>query len=140
MINRIKLGVVVLLAVFALVYVSEARAVDVEKKTNLTGTWAASGTWVGSGSWSETWTIKQKGKKITGSSNAGYNFKGRVKGSKINFKISAGCYPTYTGTVSNNTMSGTMECEDHSYSGTWSATKTTDAPEVSGASSAGPGE
>ena len=140
MINRIKLGVMVLLAVFALVYVSEVRAVDVEKKSNLTGTWAASGTWVDWGPWSETWTIKQKGKKITGSSNAGYDFKGKVKGSKINFQILAGCYPKYTGTVSNNSMNGTMECTNQSGSGTWSATKTTDAPEVSGASSAGPGE
>lgn len=139
MINRVKLGVMVLLAVFALVYVSEVRAVEVEKGTKVAGTWAAQGTWTGSGSWSDTWTIKQKGKKITGS-GSGYDFKGKVKGTKITFKISSGCYPTYTGTVSNNKMSGTMECEDHSYSGTWSATKTTDAPESSGASAAGPGE
>lgn len=140
MINRVKLGVMVLLAVFALVYVSEVRAVEVEKGTKVAGTWAAQGTWEDWGAWSETWTIKQKGKKITGQSSAGYKFKGKVKGSKITFTILAGCHPEYTGTVSNNSMSGTMECTDYAGSGTWSATKTTDVLESSGASSAGPGE
>ncbi|MBI5308273.1 MAG: hypothetical protein HZB37_08110 [Planctomycetes bacterium] len=142
MINRVRLGIMVLLAVFALVYVSEVRAENIEKGAKVAGTWVAQGQWVGDGSWSETWTITQKKKKITGHSSAGYDFKGKVKGTKITFQISAGCHPNYEGTVSNNnsTMGGTMQCTSGTGNGTWSATETTDAPESSGASAASPGE
>lgn len=122
MINRIKLGVMVFLAVFALVYVSEARAVEVE---SLNGTWVAQWTWEDQGSWSDEWTITQKGKKITGHSDADYHLKGKIKGSKVNFKISgADCSIKCKGTlIADNAMEGTMQCTDYDVSGTWYAVK-----------------
>lgn len=41
MINRVRLGIMVLLAVFALVYVSEVRAENIEKGAKVAGTWVA---------------------------------------------------------------------------------------------------
>lgn len=141
MINRVKLGVMVLLAVFALVYVSEVRAVEVENGINVTGSWAIKGQWTGGAPWNDVLTLKQKGKKVTGQSSGGIKLKGTVKGSKISFNVLADCYPTYIGTVTNTSMkNGTMKCKNTSDSGTWSAKKVGKATESSGASIASPGE
>ncbi len=65
MINKVKPGVMILLAVFALVYVSEARAVDAHSIVKIGGTWDVSGTWEDH-EWTATWTISQSRKKIRG--------------------------------------------------------------------------
>lgn len=128
MINRVKPGFVILLAVFALVYVSEAQAVDAKKGINVSGNWAASGTWEDH-EWESPWSISQKGKKIRGYAYNTVSFKGRVKGTTIRIYFPSGCKPVYTGTISNNSMSGTFKTKDCPDKGTWKATKVTNAPE-----------
>lgn len=127
-----------LFAVLALCYVSEVRAEGVGT-VNISGTWAAHGTWTGDGSWNETWTITQKGKRFSGHSTGGFDFKGWVKENSVKFKIAAGCFPRYEGMATTTSMSGTMECTQGQGTGTWGATKSS-GPELSGSSAAGPGE
>lgn len=118
----------VFLAVFALVYVSEAREVGAKKGINVSGNWAASGTWEDH-EWESPWSISQKGKRIKGYAYGTIPFKGRIKGTTIRIYFPSGCKPIYTGTVSNNSMSGTMKTKDCPDTGTWKATKVTNAPE-----------
>lgn len=129
MIRGVKLGVMVFLAVFALVCASEVRAVGVE---SLKGTWTAQWTLDGWGSWSDTWTITQKGKKITGHSDDDYHLKGKIKGSKLNFKVSgADCAIKCKGTlIADNAMEGTMQCTDYNVSGTWYAIKVSESSDT----------
>lgn len=129
MIKSVKWGVMVFLTVFALVYASEVRAVGVE---SLKGTWTAQWTLDGWSSWSDTWTITQKGKKITGHSDDDYHLKGKIKGSKVNFKVSgADCAIKCKGTlIADNAMEGTMVCTDYNVSGTWYAIKVSESSDT----------
>ncbi len=139
MINRVKPGLIILLTIFALVYVSEAKAVGVKRGINVSGNWAASGTWEGN-DWESPWSISQKGKRIRGYAYGTIPFKGRVKGSKIRIYFPSGCKPVYTGTISNNSMSGTFTTKDCPDKGTWKATKVSNAPESIDVSASGSGE
>ncbi|MBI5307682.1 MAG: hypothetical protein HZB37_04945 [Planctomycetes bacterium] len=77
MINRVKSGVMVFLAVFALTCVSEAREVGAKKGINVSGNWAASGMWEDH-EWESPWSISQKGKRIKGYAYGTIPFKGPV--------------------------------------------------------------
>lgn len=140
MIERLRPSVMICLAVVALVYSSEVRAVEVEKKINLDGTWTVHGMWEDH-EWEAEWGISQTRKKIRGYAYNIIPFTGKIKGSNVIINFTDGCKPQFEGTVSNNSMSGTFKCTaDSDDSGTWVATKVTNAPVSPGASPFDPRE
>lgn len=136
--KRVQRGIVVLFAVLALCYVSEVRAEDMGT-VNISGTWAAHGIWNELNSWTDTLTIMQKGKRISGHTSGGLKLKGSVKNNSVTFKVLDSCFPLFKGTASNTSMRGTSACTRGQGTGTWGAKKAS-GPELSGASVAGPGE
>ena len=121
--NQNRINMTKILAIFALLVLADSIAVAQDKPANVAGSWniVVSGA---TGNAKQSMTLTQDSGKITGAFKGprqSGTIDGTVDGNNIKFHVTAGIPLDYTGTVTDDTMSGTMT--GRGQTGDWKATR-----------------